>query len=94
MARVGAAGRLPRSPAPATEYPRHEGRFTARHHMPPRRLAQRRDAAERAFLHNGLAARRAFGVVLDGAARGSPQPLQHTCPDPNLARTLGYRGLG
>jgi hypothetical protein len=27
--------------------PRREGRFTAKHHMPPRRLAQRRDAAER-----------------------------------------------
>jgi hypothetical protein len=94
MARMGAAGRLPRSPAPATENPRHEGRFTARQHTPPRRLAQRRDAAERTFLHNGLAARRAFGVELDGAARGSPQPFQQTCPDPNLARTLGRRGLG
>jgi hypothetical protein len=93
-ARVDAAGRLPRAPSPETEYPRREGRFTARHHMPPRRLVQRRDAAERAFPHNGLVARRAFGVELDGAARGGPQPFLQPCPDPNLARSLGRRGLG
>jgi hypothetical protein len=94
MARVGAAGRLPRSPAPATEYPRHEGRVTAEHHMPPRRLAQRRDAAERAFLHTGLAARRAFGAVLDGAARGVPQPFLQTFPEPNLGGSTGMTRLG
>jgi hypothetical protein len=94
MASVGAAGRLPRSPAPATEYPRHEGRFTARHHIPPRRLAQRRDEAERAFLHNGLAARRAFGVELDGAAQGDPQPIPAELPGPKPGETLGRRGLG
>jgi hypothetical protein len=84
MARVGAAGRLSRSPAPASESSRHEGRFTARQHMPPRRLAQRRDAAEMTSLHDGLAARRAFGVELDGAARGGPQPFQQTCPNTKL----------
>jgi hypothetical protein len=35
--------------------------------MPPRRLSPRRDAAERAILHTGLAARCTFGAVLDGA---------------------------
>jgi hypothetical protein len=61
---------------------------------PPRRLAQRRAAAERALLHTGLAARRAFGTLLDGAAQGDSQPSLHSCPVPTLARSLGRRGLG
>jgi hypothetical protein len=42
MARVGAAGQLSRSPAPATNISRHEGRFNTGRDAPPRRLAQTR----------------------------------------------------
>jgi hypothetical protein len=94
MARVGAAGRLPSSPAPATDYPRHEGRVTAKLLMPPRRLASRRNAAERANLLTGLAARRAFGAVLDGAARGVPQPFLQIFPEPKLGESTGTTRLG
>jgi hypothetical protein len=94
MARGGAAGRRPRTPSPATGYPRHEGRVTAKHHKSPRRLAQRRDAAERALLHTGLAARRAFGTVLDDATRGVPQPFLQTSPEPNLGEDTGSSRLG
>jgi hypothetical protein len=60
--------------------PRHEGRLTARQRTPPRRLAQRRDAAGLTTLHAGLEARRAFGVKHDGAARGGPQPIPAKLP--------------
>jgi hypothetical protein len=92
--RVGAAGRLPRTPVPATEYPRHEDRVTAKIHKPPRRLASRRDAAERANLLTGLAARRAFGAVLDGAARGVPQPYLQMLPEPKFGDSTGTTRLG
>jgi hypothetical protein len=66
--------------------PRHEGRVTAAHHKPPRRLASRRDEAERANLFTGLAARRAFGTMLDGAARGVPQPFLQMFPRTQIWR--------
>jgi hypothetical protein len=53
MARVGAAGQLSRAQAPAAKRSRHEGRFTAKRSTPPRRLAQRRDAAWLSPLHTG-----------------------------------------
>jgi hypothetical protein len=94
MARWGAAGRLPRTPVPATEYPRHEGRVTAKIHKAPQRLASRRDAAEGANLLTGLAARRAFGTAHDGAPRGVPQPYLQMLPEAKFGDSTGTSRLG
>jgi hypothetical protein len=86
MARWGAAGRRPRSPPPATESPtaRRPGHSSASQAPAAARLEARRGG--KANLLTGLAARRAFGAMHDGAARGVPQPFLQKFPWTQLWR--------
>jgi hypothetical protein len=87
IARMGAAGRRPRSPSPATAYPRHEGRVTTAHHKPPRDGSPR-DAPRRKGRSCTPGWRRDARSACCSTARRRVIPS----PPCTLARSLLWRG--